>query len=109
MLASLGLSSTQIELLRSVALQLSEVQGIEAVVLGGSYAEYYFGDKGSLEAIDLFNRQPHRFSARLQGVLALPTANPRELESAVHEMQVLWKEVVDLTEGGYAPKFDLAR
>jgi hypothetical protein len=70
-------------------------------------AEYYFGDKGSLEAIDRFSRQPDQFSKRLQGVLGLPTANPRELEFAVHQMQVLWKNVVDLTEGRYIAKFHL--
>jgi hypothetical protein len=71
-------------------------------------AEYYFGDKGCLEAIDRFTRQPDQFSRRLQGVLALPKANPCELESAVHQMHVLWKEVVDLSEGRYVAKSDLS-
>jgi hypothetical protein len=38
MLASLGLSSPQLELAITIASQLSEIPGIESVVLGGSYA-----------------------------------------------------------------------
>jgi hypothetical protein len=38
MLDSLGLSSPQLELLKTMAFQLSEIPGIAAVVLGGSYA-----------------------------------------------------------------------
>ena len=37
-------------------------------------SEYYFGDKGSMEAIERFQLQPDQFSKRLQGVLALPMA-----------------------------------
>jgi hypothetical protein len=67
-------------------------------------AEYYFGDKGALETIDHFTLKPDRFSRRLQSILALPTADPCELESAVHLMHILWKEVVDLTEGRYVER-----
>ena len=66
--------------------------------------EYYLGDKGALETIDHFTRKPDRFSRRLQNILALPTANPCELESAVHQMHILWKEVVDLTDGRYVER-----
>jgi hypothetical protein len=71
--------------------------------------EYYLGDKGSVEAIDRFNRQPEQFSARLQGALTLQMATPSELKSATHQMYNLWKEVVGLTEGRYVAKYDLAR
>jgi hypothetical protein len=71
--------------------------------------EYYFGDKGSLEAIDRFGRQPGQFSGRLQGVLALRMASPGELRSATYQMHILWKEVVALTEGRYVPKYELAQ
>jgi len=69
--------------------------------------EYYFGDKGSMEASERFAAQPDQFSRRLQGVLALSMATPSELLSALQEMQILWKEVVHLTEGRYRPKFEL--
>jgi hypothetical protein len=71
--------------------------------------EYYFGDKGSVEATDRFSRQPEQFSTRLQGVLALQMATPDELKSATHQMHNLWKEVVGLTEGRYVAKYELAR
>jgi hypothetical protein len=70
-------------------------------------AEYYFGDKGSMEAIERFAAQPDQFSRRLQGVLALSMTAPRELQYALQEMQILWKEVVHLTEGRYRPRFEL--
>jgi hypothetical protein len=71
--------------------------------------EYYFGDKGSVEATGQFSRQPDQFSTRLQGVLALQMATPDELKSATRQMHNLWKEVVELTEGRYVAKYELAR
>jgi predicted nucleotidyltransferase len=71
-------------------------------------AEYYFGDKGAMEALDRFARQPDKFCRRLQDVLACPKTSPKELEPAVHQMRSLWREVVDLTEGRYNAKFDLS-
>jgi hypothetical protein len=68
-------------------------------------SEYYFGDKGSMEAIEGFKLQPDQFSKRLQGVLALPMANAGELQSAHRQMRALWKEVVNLTEGRYVSRF----
>ncbi len=76
---------------------LTRIAFMLAQALFALNAEYYFGDKGCLEAIKQFPRQPDQFSRRLEDVLALRMAKPAELESAVHQMQVLWKEVVDLT------------
>jgi hypothetical protein len=70
-------------------------------------SEYYFGDKGSLEAIERFKLQPDQFSKRLQGVLALSMANPGELQSALRQIHVLWKEVVANAEGRYTARFEL--
>jgi nucleotidyltransferase-like protein len=67
--------------------------------------EYYFGDKGSVEAIDQFSVQPKQFSTRLPGVLALQMATPDELKSATHEMHHLWQEVVELTGGSYVARY----
>ena len=70
-------------------------------------SEYYFGDKGSLEAIDRFALQPRSFSKRLQQFLAMPMRTELDLKFATQEIQTLWKETVDLTEGRYIPKFGL--
>jgi Nucleotidyltransferase domain len=70
--------------------------------------EYYFGDKGAVEATDRFGKQPAKFSVRLQRALASPLAESVQLESAVHILEGLWHEVVDLSGGNYTPKFGLA-
>jgi hypothetical protein len=71
-------------------------------------SEYYFGDKGSVETTDRFDRRPEQFSTRLQGVLALQMATPNELKFATHQMRNLWKEVVALAEGRYVAKYNFA-
>jgi hypothetical protein len=69
--------------------------------------EYYFGDKGSLEAVDRFALQPRCFSKRLRELLAMPMRTELDLKFATQEIQALWKETVGLTEGWYMPKFGL--
>ena len=70
-------------------------------------AEYYFGDKGSLEAVDRFPLRPRAFSNRLQDLLAMPMHTQLDLKFATLQIQTLWKETVSLTEGRYIPKFGL--
>ena len=70
--------------------------------------QYYFGDKGAVEASDHFGKQPTQFPARLQDALASPLPESPQLESAVRILEDLWREVVDLTEGSYTPKFGLS-
>jgi hypothetical protein len=69
--------------------------------------EYYFGDKGSLEGVDRFPLQPHRFSNRLQELLAMPMRTQLDLRFATQQMETLWKETVGLAAGRYLPRFDL--
>ena len=69
--------------------------------------EYYFGDKGSLEAVDRFPVRPRGFSNRLQDLLAMPMQTQLDLKFATLQIQTLWKETVSLTEGGYIPQFGL--
>jgi len=69
--------------------------------------EYYFGDKGSLEAVDRFTLQPRGFSKRLQELLAMTMQTQLALKLATLQMQTLWRETVGLTEGQYIPKFGL--
>ena len=70
-------------------------------------AEYYFGDKGSLEAVDRFPLRPRAFSNRLQDLLAMPMQTQLDLKFATLQIQTLWKETVSLTEGRYIPKYGL--
>jgi hypothetical protein len=84
---------------------LAKIAFMLAQTLFALNAEYYFGDKGALEAIERFPKQPKQFPPRLQHVLALPRTAPSQLEAAVCRMHKLWHEVVSLTEGKYAPRF----
>ena len=70
-------------------------------------SEYYFGDKGSLEATGRFPLQPQSFTKRLQQFLAMPMRTALDLKFATQEIQTLWKETVGLAEGQYIPKFGL--
>jgi Nucleotidyltransferase domain len=69
--------------------------------------EYYFGDKGSLEAIERFPRKPKGFSSQIQETLTMLPRTPRGLKSATAEFQLLWKETVDLSDHRYTPRFGL--
>ena len=69
--------------------------------------EYYFGDKGSLEAVDRFPLKPRGFSERLRELLAMPMRTSIDLKFATLQMQTLWKETVGLAENRYIPKFGL--
>jgi hypothetical protein len=70
-------------------------------------AEYFFGDKGSLEAVDRFSLCPSDFSNRLRELLALPMRTQLDLKFATGQIQILWKETVHLTGNRYAPMFGL--
>ena len=70
-------------------------------------AEYYFGDKGSLESLDQLANKPQQFSARLRQILSTPFHNREELRRATINMQTLWKQVVEIAGDRYTPKFGL--
>ena len=61
--------------------------------------EYYFGDKGAVEASGRFGKQPTQFPTRLESALSSPLAELPQLESAVRILEDLWHEVVNLTGG----------
>jgi hypothetical protein len=67
-------------------------------------AQYYFGDKGALEALARFEIQPSDFNVRLDNILRSSTTQPSELAHSVQMIQELWSEIVTLTDGSYAPE-----
>jgi hypothetical protein len=69
-------------------------------------AQYYFGDKGAIEALARFEIQPSDFNLRLDNIFRRSTTQSSELAHAVDLIQELWSEIVILAEGSYAPKFD---
>jgi Nucleotidyltransferase domain len=70
-------------------------------------AEYYFGDKGSLESLDKLANKPQNFSAQLRQILRMPYQNSQDLQRATINMQTLWKQVVEIAADRYTPKFGL--
>ena len=69
--------------------------------------EFYFGDKGSLEAAARFALQPRDFSKRLRELLAMPMQRQVNLKSATLQIQALWEATVALVEGRFIPRFGL--
>ena len=70
-------------------------------------AKFYFGDKGSLESLDQLANKPQHFAARLRQILSMPFQNRQELQRATVHMQMLWKQVVEISGNRYTPKFGL--
>jgi hypothetical protein len=59
--------------------------------------QYYFGDKGALDAIDQFSKRPETFRTRIESVLAYPGQNPEQLSVSVQAFGDLWRIVQKLT------------
>jgi hypothetical protein len=70
-------------------------------------AEYYFGDKGSLESLDQLAKKPRNFSVHVRQILSMPFDNRHDLQRATINMQTLWKQVVEIAGDRYTPKFGL--
>jgi hypothetical protein len=70
-------------------------------------AEYYFGDKGSLESLDQLANKPQNFSTQLRQILSMPLKDRQDLQRATVNMQTLWKQVVAIAGNRYTPKFGL--
>jgi hypothetical protein len=62
---------------------LTEIAFVLLQSLFALNSEYYFGDKGILEAIDRFPLQPQSFSKRLQHFLAMPMRTKLDLRVTI--------------------------
>jgi predicted nucleotidyltransferase len=82
------LSTKQGELVSSLVQRLGAIDGIRAVVLGGSYA---------------------RGRARPGSDIDLYVFSPAELLAAVESVSELFRETVALTDGLYQPRFTLPK
>ncbi len=69
--------------------------------------EYYFGDKGCLEAIDRFPIKPGAYYHRVTKSLTFTSASENEFKNATKHFQLLWEEIITLAEGRYTPRFGL--
>ena len=69
-------------------------------------AEYYFGDKGSLDSLDQLAK-PQNFSTQLRQIFSMPLKDRQDLQRATVNMQTLWKQIVAIAGNRYTPKFGL--
>jgi hypothetical protein len=70
--------------------------------------EYFVSDKYATRLIDGFSVRPLDFNARLAGVLSNAGGTAEELHRSSKQLAALWLETVNLTDGLYRPRFDLA-
>jgi hypothetical protein len=60
-----------------------------------------------LAEVDEFERAPREFGPRVQKSLAHLGASPAELVAAVERVAQLLREIIELTDGLYQPRYAL--
>jgi predicted nucleotidyltransferase len=70
---------------------------------------YFVSDKSANRLIDNFSLRPSDFTSRLAEVLASPGNNSAGLKTSAELLNVLWSEIVELTDGTYNPRWGSAR
>jgi hypothetical protein len=70
---------------------------------------YLINDKTALAEIAAFDRAPRDFGPRVQRTIACLGALPEELVAAVESVEQLLREVIDLTDGAYRPRYALTK
>jgi predicted nucleotidyltransferase len=68
---------------------------------------YFISDKKAIAAIDTFALKPPNYSARVNHILGHAGNTTEELAATVRDMEDLFHQVVELTEGTYKPRFVL--
>jgi len=58
---------------------------------------YYFGDKGALEAVEMFDRKPADFAWRIRRIVSEPGDKPINLIATIGLLRAVWLETRDLT------------
>lgn len=69
--------------------------------------EYFVSDKYASRLLEQFALRPRDFTPRLASALSHPGGDPAELHRSSELLSALWRESVELTAGGYKPRFDL--
>ncbi len=68
---------------------------------------YFISDKKAVATIDTFALKPPNYSARVNHILAHAGSTASELSATVHDLEDLFHQVVEFTEGKYKPRFVL--
>jgi hypothetical protein len=58
---------------------------------------YYFGDKGALEAVEMFAQKPADFVRRIRRIVSEPGDRPIKLIATIDLLRAVWLETRDLT------------
>lgn len=66
---------------------------------------YFISDKRAMAEIDGFATRPAAYVGTLARILAAPGSTAQALTQTVQATEKLWQQVVDLTVGGYSPRF----
>lgn len=66
---------------------------------------YFLSDKKVMETIEGFKDVPEGYTGKVASILGRLGKNREELTRSVEAMVQAWKSVVELTRGGYRPKF----
>jgi hypothetical protein len=77
------------------------------LVLFALNRKHLINDKTALAEISEFERAPREFGIRVQETLAHLGATPAELAAAVDGVAQLAREIVELTDGLYQPRYVL--
>jgi hypothetical protein len=78
------------------------------LVLFALNRRHLLNDKSVLAEASDFPLRPPDFAARVEALLAQVGSAPAELEDSVERAEALFRDVVALAEGLYAPKYELA-
>lgn len=68
---------------------------------------YFISDKKALAAIDAFSLKPPNYSERVSHILGHAGSTSEGLSATVRDMEALFHQVVEFTEGSYQPRFIL--
>ncbi|HKY05044.1 MAG TPA: nucleotidyltransferase domain-containing protein [Blastocatellia bacterium] len=77
------------------------------LVLFALNRKYLMDDKTALAEVAEFERVPREFEPRVQQTFARLGDSPEELSAAVESVAQLFREIVELTDGLYEPRFTL--
>jgi hypothetical protein len=70
--------------------------------------KYLINDKTALEEITEFEQAPHLFGVRVQQTLGHLGDSPSDLLAAVDTVEQLFREIVELLDGRYQPRYMLS-
>jgi hypothetical protein len=92
------------------AMSLSSLQTTpELLVLFALNRKYPLNDKTALAEVEEFEHTPREFSQRVHNVLAQPGNSVKELVANLESVARLHREIIQLADGLYRPRYTLPK